>query len=76
MGGGWGALVLERPLFRGTQMLNVTPPTADPIFNYRILSNPLDLALLIEFVKFGRRYFDSPRHGCPQPRRDGTWAKR
>ncbi|KXH51004.1 glucose oxidase [Colletotrichum nymphaeae SA-01] len=50
--------VLLHPLSRGTISLNASDPFfAEPIVDYRALSNPTDLAVQIEFIRFTRRYF-------------------
>ncbi|KXH65783.1 glucose oxidase [Colletotrichum salicis] len=50
--------VLLHPLSRGTILLNTSNPFfAEPIVDYRALSNPTDLAVQIEFIRFTRRYF-------------------
>ncbi|KAF4776131.1 glucose oxidase [Colletotrichum scovillei] len=50
--------VLLHPLSRGTISLNTSDPFfAEPIVDYRALSNPTDLAVQIEFIRFTRRYF-------------------
>ncbi|KAK1520573.1 glucose oxidase [Colletotrichum costaricense] len=50
--------VLLHPLSRGTISLNTSDPFfSEPIVDYRALSNPADLAVQIEFIRFTRRYF-------------------
>ena len=52
--------VLLHPLSRGTVNLDLTaasPEDAEPRVDYRTLSNPVDEAVLVEFVRFARRYF-------------------
>lgn len=43
-------------LSRGTICLNQSDRYAEPILNYRSLSNPLNEALMRESLKFARRY--------------------
>ncbi|KAK1450962.1 glucose oxidase [Colletotrichum cuscutae] len=50
--------VLLHPLSRGTISLNTSDPFfSEPVVDYRALSNPADLAVQIEFIRFTRRYF-------------------
>ncbi|KAK7954670.1 hypothetical protein PG988_015364 [Apiospora saccharicola] len=52
-----GMSVLLHPLSRGSVRLNAAAPaTSEPIVDYRTLSNPLDLEILTEFVRFTRAY--------------------
>ncbi|KXX82172.1 Pyranose dehydrogenase [Madurella mycetomatis] len=57
-----GSIVYLHPLSRGT--VNINP--ADPFFSppdvdYRALSNPADLDVLVEFTHFTRRFFTETR---------------
>ncbi|CRK38299.1 hypothetical protein BN1708_016620 [Verticillium longisporum] len=50
--------VFLHPLSRGTVHINPADPFfAQPRVDYRALSNPTDLDIQVEFVKFSRRYF-------------------
>ncbi|KAK8040945.1 oxidoreductase [Apiospora phragmitis] len=52
-----GSTVFLHPLSRGSVRLNPsTPSTSEPIVDYRTLSNPLDIEILAEFVRFTRAY--------------------
>lgn len=52
-----GMAVLLHPLSRGSVRLNASAPaTSEPIVDYRTLSNPLDVEILAEFVRFTRAY--------------------
>ncbi|KAK8110717.1 uncharacterized protein PG998_007174 [Apiospora kogelbergensis] len=52
-----GSSVLLHPLSRGSVRLNTSAPTtSEPVVDYRALSNPLDLEILAEFVRFTRAY--------------------
>jgi choline dehydrogenase-like flavoprotein len=45
------------PLSRGTVNINIThPDDTEPIVDYRTLSNPLDIELLVEIIRFKRQY--------------------
>lgn len=52
-----GMSVLLHPLSRGSVRLNASAPaTSEPVVDYRTLSNPLDIEILAEFVRFTRAY--------------------
>lgn len=52
------SIVFLHPLSRGTVHINTADPFfAQPRVDYRALSNPTDLDIQVEFVKFSRRYF-------------------
>ncbi|KAK8001594.1 oxidoreductase [Apiospora marii] len=52
-----GMAVHLYPLSRGSVRLNASAPaTSEPIVDYRTLSNPLDVEILTEFVRFTRAY--------------------
>ncbi|RYO86799.1 hypothetical protein DL766_000161 [Monosporascus sp. MC13-8B] len=67
--------VLLHSLSRGSVNVNTTDPyDAEPIVDYRALSNPVDTDILVEFIKFARRYhFNTslaaygPRETAPGP---------
>ncbi|SPO02312.1 related to alcohol oxidase [Cephalotrichum gorgonifer] len=44
------------PVSRGTVSLNATDPEGEVIVDYRAGSNPLDIDIMVELVKFFRRY--------------------
>lgn len=49
--------VLLHPLSRGTVNINVTHPhDTEPVVDYRTLSNPLDVELIVEMIRFKRQY--------------------
>lgn len=54
-----GTAILLKPLSRGTITLNPRAPLADPVVDYRLLSNPLDLQLHIRMQQFLRAHFTS-----------------
>ncbi|RPA81165.1 alcohol oxidase [Ascobolus immersus RN42] len=45
-----------RPVSRGTIHINPSNPQGEPIVDYRALSNPIDLDVFVEFIKFFRRF--------------------
>jgi choline dehydrogenase len=64
-----GASVNLRPTSRGTVSVDPRDPIfLDPIVDYRALSNPTDLAVMIEFMRFTRRYFTTPTLAPSAPR--------
>ncbi|KAL0941765.1 Pyranose dehydrogenase 1-like protein 3 [Colletotrichum truncatum] len=53
-----GAFVTLHPLSRGTIEIDPTDPFfKEPIVDYRALSNPADLDVQVEFIRFARKYF-------------------
>lgn len=57
-----GIVVYLHPLSRGTVYVNPADPFfAEPIVDYRAASNPLDLDIQVEFLKFTRRYYTETR---------------
>lgn len=44
---------------RGSVHINVSDPTAMPIIDYRAFSNPIDMAVSIEMLRYIRRYMAS-----------------
>ncbi|KAI1087401.1 putative GMC oxidoreductase [Rostrohypoxylon terebratum] len=60
--GSSGSLINLHPLSRGSVNINVTDPfNTEPIVDYRALSNPVDTEVMIEFLRFTRRYFFETR---------------
>ncbi|KAK4645116.1 hypothetical protein QC761_311130 [Podospora bellae-mahoneyi] len=62
---GVGALPVPAPqlmhgLSRGTVTLNLSSPLSEPIVDYRFASNPLDLDIVAENIKFYRRFYTGP----------------
>lgn len=54
-----GSNILLHPLSRGSVNINTTASpdaSSEPIVDYRALSNDIDLDILVEFVRFTRRY--------------------
>lgn len=53
-----GAVVYLHPLSRGTVTIDSKDPYfTEPVVDFRALSNPADLDVLVEFTRFTRRYF-------------------
>ncbi|GJC89650.1 dehydrogenase xptC [Colletotrichum liriopes] len=50
--------VLLHPLSRGTIEIDTSDPFfKDPVVDYRALSNPADIDIQVEFIRFTRKYF-------------------
>lgn len=48
---------------RGTIQVNTTDPQGDPVVDYRALSNPTDLDLMVAYLSFFRRFFTTGELG-------------
>ncbi|KAI1141002.1 GMC oxidoreductase [Hypoxylon sp. FL0543] len=60
--GSSGSLINLHPLSRGTVNINTTDPhNTEPIVDYRALTNPVDLDIMVEFLRFTKRYFFETR---------------
>ncbi|KAG9235404.1 hypothetical protein BJ875DRAFT_459268 [Amylocarpus encephaloides] len=83
-----GSTLHLHPVSRGSVNIDPKAPIfAEPIVDYRALSNPIDLDIMIELFKFTRRYFAvpslaafSPRETNPGPSVDtdakiGNWLR-
>ncbi|KAH6618366.1 hypothetical protein B0J18DRAFT_387464 [Chaetomium sp. MPI-SDFR-AT-0129] len=57
-GGATNGIVVDlHPLSRGTVNINTTDPFhTSPVVDYRALSNPLDVAIMADLIRFTRRY--------------------
>jgi choline dehydrogenase-like flavoprotein len=50
------------PLSRGTVNINTTDPFySEPLVDYRALTNPVDLDIMVELLRFTRRYYFETR---------------
>ncbi|KAI1427350.1 GMC oxidoreductase [Xylaria sp. FL1777] len=57
-----GTTVDLHPLSRGTVNINTTDPFgSEPVVDYRALTNPVDLDIMVEIVRFTRRYYFETR---------------
>jgi choline dehydrogenase-like flavoprotein len=56
-GKGWGMCILLKPFSRGSIKINPTDPLGDPIFDYRLFSNPLDLKMHVRMQSYIRKHF-------------------
>jgi len=61
-GGASTSLVLEKPLSRGTVLLNTADKYAEPIVDFQTHVNPTDSDIAVTVVKFYRRYMAAPSH--------------
>ncbi|KAK3938565.1 oxygen-dependent choline dehydrogenase [Diplogelasinospora grovesii] len=62
-GSGSGAMVDLHPLSRGTVNIDTTDPEGrEPVVDYRALTNPLDMAIMTEMLRFSRRYYMNNTH--------------
>lgn len=52
-----GTAILLKPFSRGTIRLNATDPLGEPIVDYRLLSNPIDLQLHVRMQQYLRHHF-------------------
>ncbi|KAI0010848.1 putative GMC oxidoreductase [Xylariaceae sp. FL0662B] len=60
--GSSGTLVDLHPLSRGTVNIDPTDPfNREPVVDYRALSNGVDLDIMVEMMRFTRRYFFETR---------------
>ncbi len=57
-GAGSGPQVMLHPLSRGTVNIDLTDPQVkEPIVDYRTLSNPLDTAIMVDMLRYTRRFY-------------------
>ncbi|KFY14043.1 hypothetical protein V492_02884 [Pseudogymnoascus sp. VKM F-4246] len=56
-GGSTSSLSNEKPLSRGTVRLNTTDHYAEPIVDFNTLINPTDTDIMVESLKFARKWF-------------------
>ncbi|KAK3984280.1 pyranose dehydrogenase [Cladorrhinum sp. PSN332] len=83
-----GAIVFLHPTSRGTVLINPADPyLSPPRVDYRALSNPIDLDILVEFTRFTRRFFVesrlknyapvelAPGADATTPEQIGAWLK-
>jgi len=55
-GKGWGMCILLKPFSRGSVRIN-PDPLGDPIFDYRLFSNPIDKKMHIRMQSYIRKHF-------------------
>ncbi|KAI8627089.1 GMC oxidoreductase [Xylariaceae sp. FL1651] len=64
-----GTIVDLHPLSRGTVNINTADPfNNEPVVDYRALTNPVDLDVMVEILRFTRRYYFETRLRDAAPR--------
>lgn len=63
-------VALQKPFSRGVININSTNPFANPVVDYRVLSNPVDLDIFVEMIKTNRRLLTMPALASLQPKLD------
>lgn len=57
-----GTIVDLHPLSRGTVNINTADPFgSEPVVDYRALTNPVDLDIMVEIIRFTKRYYFETR---------------
>lgn len=56
-GKGWGMCILLKPFSRGYIKINPVDPLGDPIFDYRLWSNPIDKKMHVRMQTYIRKHF-------------------
>ncbi|OCL15252.1 GMC oxidoreductase [Glonium stellatum] len=51
---------LHKPLSRGTVSINTTNPLGDPVIDYGVFTNPVDVANSVAMIKFVRKFYATP----------------
>lgn len=51
---------IQHPFSRGYIAINTTDPFLQPVIDFRTVSNPIDLDLYVEGLKFGRKLIQTP----------------
>jgi choline dehydrogenase-like flavoprotein len=59
-GGPRASILLLKPLSRGTVILNTTNLSAEPVVDYRALSNPVDQRVFFDMFWYIRRFHQTP----------------
>jgi choline dehydrogenase-like flavoprotein len=54
------ALIIEKPFSRGQVSISSTDPFADPVVNFGVFTNPLDVEVAIDSLKSWRRLLTMP----------------
>ncbi|KAH7116117.1 glucose oxidase [Dendryphion nanum] len=62
-----GIVMSEHIVSHGTVNIDPASPDSSPIVDYRALSNPLDLDIMVENVEYMRKYMKSPIFAPYQP---------
>jgi len=62
-----GSFNILHTLSHGTVNINPSNPQSEPIVDYRALSNPADMAIMLEEIRFMRRFMASPDFAASVP---------
>lgn len=57
----------QHPVSFGSINIDPANPTSEPLVDYRTLSNPIDLDIMVESIGFYRRYLNSPDFAAYAP---------
>ncbi|KAF9876374.1 Oxidoreductase [Colletotrichum karsti] len=68
MGGAGGIVMSMHVVSHGTINIDPANPEAEPIVDYRALSNPTDMDIMVEVIEFMRKYMASPDFKQYEPR--------
>jgi choline dehydrogenase-like flavoprotein len=60
-----GTAILLKPFSRGFVHINPADPLGDPIFDYRLLSNPIDLKIHVRMQQYLRNHFATSKTLAP-----------
>lgn len=60
VGGSAMAICLEKPLSRGSIYINSTDPFADPVVDFGLFKNPVDVQIMVEAIKTWRKLLTMP----------------
>jgi choline dehydrogenase-like flavoprotein len=63
-GKGWGMCILLKPFSRGSIKIDPDDPLGDPIFDYRIWSNPIDKKMHVRMQAYIRKHFLESKAFC------------
>jgi choline dehydrogenase-like flavoprotein len=66
-GGCPGAVILQKPLSRGTIHVNASDPHGEPVVDFRAFTNPLDFEQAMESIKYTRRYLQNSKFAPLKP---------
>ncbi|KAF2466213.1 alcohol oxidase [Lindgomyces ingoldianus] len=58
----------QHPMSRGTVYIDPKDPSGEPIVDYRAFSNPIDVATMIEMIRFTRKYMASETFAAYKPK--------
>ncbi|WYZ37881.1 hypothetical protein EsH8_II_001387 [Colletotrichum jinshuiense] len=73
-GGAGGIVMAMHVVSHGTINIDPADPEAEPVVDYRALSNPVDMDIMVEIIGFMRAYMSSPDIARYQPRETSPGA--